>query len=249
MAAKALAQASEPGNDPVSYVYVIGPDGGPYKIGVANDVDTRRGQIQVNQPLPIAVLYRHQVPAPRRYDVEKYAHAMLATRRTHGEWFKVDREAAIRAVQTAANDVEVGRLAPAKAMIDKAGDGSKRRISRDGLATLIRGGALTPRQASAARLYRRLFDTAADDASDMRVGGTVTRPPSRVAMSVLSKVDGAVRAQVAPRAATALVEIIGKGQTLSRLPGSTVQRHKQRNELVAALDVVASLLTPEGQVE
>lgn len=35
MAEKALAQAAKPGNDQTSHVYVIGPDGGPFKSSFA----------------------------------------------------------------------------------------------------------------------------------------------------------------------------------------------------------------------
>lgn len=238
MAAQALSQ-------PTSFVYVIGPDTGPCKVGVANDVDVRCRQIQIDRPEKITVLYRLAVPKDRRFDVEKHAHSILAANRTRGEWFDVDHQAAIEAVKTAANDVAEGQLIPGDTKNDRSTPATprRRRKRNDGLATLTRATGLTDRQKIAALIYRRVFDTAAHEAAMIERGGMVGQPPKRVALGLLGKMHDAVSAAVTPRAVTLLIEVMGKGVTMSDITGGATQRHRQREEVGQALDVVASLLT------
>ena len=246
MAAKALAQAFEPGNDAVSHVYVIGPDGGPFKIGVANDVDNRLRQIQIDQSEPLRVKHRQPVRSSSRYVVEKHAHALLAPYRIRGEWFGVPALAAIEAVIQAANDVDGGVLMPAPNLNDRKGRGTRAKRTRDGLGSLIQCGSLSQEQARAGQLYRRLFDEALK-ASLPDTHQTAGDPQSYVtALNLVRRVDAAVRCKVSPRGATLLMEVIGKGHTFSQVAGTSMQRIRQRNELVAALDVVHGVLTPGG---
>jgi hypothetical protein len=238
MAAKAL-------NEATSFVYVIGPDAGPFKIGVANDVDKRLAQIQVDRPDRLAVLHRQKVPSSRRYDVEKHAHAALNAVRVRGEWFATDRASAIAAVQSAANDIEAGALnpGPSEAARSRGVVSHRRRKTADGLTTVLRGAAPTDRQKLAALLYRRVFDTAAHEAAMVERGGTVGLRPTTVAISLLAKLHAAVTRRATPRSATLLIEVAGKGSSVNSVPGTGVQRRRQRLELLLALDVVADTLT------
>ena len=241
MAIPALAETTDDGNEAMSFVYVIGPSGGPLKIGVANDVHLRRAGIQVSQARPITVLFSLEVPANRRYDIEKHAHAILASKRTMGEWFAVSPSAAIKAVQEAANDVASGRPAPAPSMHERNGGRGLR--SEDGLKLLLRRSPLGPRQRMAALVYRRLFDRAQSDAGKLMTGETSIEVPNRTALKLLDRVHATVSARVGPRAAAMLLEVVGQGIPMTRLPGSTVQRHIKRAELRESLYVVADLLT------
>ncbi len=249
MAAKALAQAVEPGNAHTSHVYVIGPDGGPFKIGVANDVDVRLRQIQIDQPQPLAIMHRQVVPFSARYIVEKHAHAILAPHRVRGEWFGVPALRAIEAVMQAANDVEAGALPRAPSMVERQGRGTRPKVSRDGLGSLIQRGSLTPAQARAGQLYRRLFDTALEISSGMAEPRASHPGEALAARNLVVRLDSAIRLQVGQRAATLTIEVIGKGRCFSEVDGTSVQRERQKREMFAALDVVAALLTPDGQVE
>lgn len=246
MAAIALAQAVEPGNDAVSHVYVIGPDGGPFKIGVANDVDIRLRQIQVSQAEPLHIKYRQPVLASSRYVVEKHAHALLSSHRLKGEWFGVPALAAIDAVVKAANDVGGGTLMPAPTLNDRNGRGQRAKRTRDGLGSLIQCGSLSTAQARAGQIYRRLFDEALKTSLPDTHQTAGDRQTYVTALNLVKRVDATVRAQVSPRAATLLLEVVGKGNTFSQVAGTSVQRVRQRNELVAALDVVHAILTPGG---
>lgn len=249
MAEKALAQAAEPGNDETSHVYVIGPDGGPFKIGVANDVEIRLRQIQIDQSRPLVIKHREVVPFSARYVVEKHAHAILARHRVRGEWFRVPALMAIDAVMQAANDVQVGTLPRAPSMIDRQGRGARPKVSRDGLGSLIQRGSLTPAQARAGQLYRRLFDTALEISSGKPDPRASHPGEALTARNLVARLDAAIRSEVSQRAATLTIEVIGKGRCFSDVTGTSVQRERQKRELFAALDVVGTLLTPDGHVE
>lgn len=249
MAEDALAQPAEMGNDQTSHVYVIGPDGGPFKIGVANDVEIRLRQIQIDQPRALAIKHREIVPFSARYIVEKHAHAILAQHRVRGEWFRVPALMAIDAVVQAANDVGTGTLPRAPSMIDRQGRGTRPKVSRDGLGSLIQRGSLTPAQARAGQLYRRLFDTALEINSGKPAPRASHPAEALTARNLVARVDAAIRSKVSQRAATLAIEVIGKGRCFSEVEGTSVQRERQKRELFAALDVVDTLLTPDGHVE
>lgn len=227
-------------NQSTSFVYVIGPEGGPYKIGVSDDVDVRRQQIQSRHPRPLLVKYRLKVLASLRFDVERTAHLRLESDRVEGEWFAVDAAVAAEAIQEAANDVSAGRL-------HQTPPRGARRRRQDGMAVAIKNGVLSEQQALAARLYRKVFDLAAEEARLIEIGGTPTLPPARVALDLLSKIQATVSAKVSPRAATLMLEICGKGRTQIDTMGVGRQRNRQRQELRDALNVVSGLLTRNGQ--
>ena len=88
------------------WVYVIGPEGGPFKIGVATSVDARRYSLQTGNPHRLYVIATWEHEAPRM--VEAQAHRALADRRLQGEWFNVSAEEAVAAVAAI-----IGSAAPA----------------------------------------------------------------------------------------------------------------------------------------
>lgn len=80
-------------------VYVIGPRGGPYKIGITNNLTKRLGHLQNGSALPLDVI--HQVDVTDREQarkIERGAHLFLHQQRLSGEWFGCEAAAAKDAV-------------------------------------------------------------------------------------------------------------------------------------------------------
>jgi len=73
------------------HVYVIGPEGGPYKIGIAVDVAVRLIDLQIGNHLELKVLASVKVPgsAQRARSIEEQMHWAFWKRRVRGEWFDI----------------------------------------------------------------------------------------------------------------------------------------------------------------
>lgn len=70
------------------YVYVIGPDGGPYKIGFATNLRSRLQGLQTGNHLPLACHFAARDDcAP---GTERKLHERFAASRLSGEWFSAD---------------------------------------------------------------------------------------------------------------------------------------------------------------
>ena len=83
------------------FVYVIGAEPGPYKIGYARDPAIRLKELRTGNPHRIEVASSFpmdDLAAARR--VEAKSHRSLAAKRLAGEWFDVCFEEAIRTVQS-----------------------------------------------------------------------------------------------------------------------------------------------------
>jgi hypothetical protein len=81
---------TSPGRADDRTVYFIqAVQGGPIKIGVAEDVDARLSALQTGSPLPLRVLAI--LPSSGRYG-EAQLHQRFAATRLHGEWFEATPE-------------------------------------------------------------------------------------------------------------------------------------------------------------
>jgi hypothetical protein len=89
----------------VEGVYVIKPAGfsGPCKIGRSTNVPGRLATLQAGSPqkLEVYAVYVGGV------GVEAKAHAMLAEKRAHGEWFDVTPDEAVRSVVAAGGGIRI----------------------------------------------------------------------------------------------------------------------------------------------
>lgn len=66
-------------------IYVIGPDDGPYKVGMSRDLRKRLRSIELQNPMPMAL---HRIwPIDEPSALERQLHEALAAHRSHGEWF------------------------------------------------------------------------------------------------------------------------------------------------------------------
>lgn len=80
-----IVGGGEPRPNP-NKVYVIGPEQGPYKVGVTSGkVEKRIKAIQTGCPHPIRIF--HVIDSPKAASIEGAAHLALSDFRTSGEWF------------------------------------------------------------------------------------------------------------------------------------------------------------------
>jgi predicted GIY-YIG superfamily endonuclease len=84
-----------------SFIYVIGCDYGPYKIGLSKHPEKRLKQLQTGFPYKLHVHYTHEVDEKQVRNVEKAIHKIMNYNRTHGEWFNLTLDEAIAEVQYA----------------------------------------------------------------------------------------------------------------------------------------------------
>lgn len=85
----------------ISFVYVIGSQDNPVKIGYGDRVETRLVSMQVGNPDELKIFGRVVVPWDKAGVVEKEAHALLWDRHRRGEWFNVTAAEALEAIHAA----------------------------------------------------------------------------------------------------------------------------------------------------
>lgn len=101
-------------SDRPQFLYVIGSDAGPQKIGIASNVKSRLGGLQTSNHLRLAIASKEPIEPENARLAEARAHSLLANRRLAGEWFSVSPEDAAAAVRQAIADVRNGWTRPAK---------------------------------------------------------------------------------------------------------------------------------------
>jgi predicted GIY-YIG superfamily endonuclease len=101
----------DPALDAEHFVYVIGIDNGPHKIGIAKDVENRLGQLQNGNPFRLHIRFKLTTTFGAACQVEQMAHWLIRNRRMMGEWFSVDAASCERVVVRAAQLVEQGHSA------------------------------------------------------------------------------------------------------------------------------------------
>jgi hypothetical protein len=90
------------------YVYVIGPEVGPQKIGIATKPALRLHDIQNGNPAHLSIALQMDPEERSAIEVERRAHLILDASRLRGEWFDVTRERAVEAVHTALAELRSG---------------------------------------------------------------------------------------------------------------------------------------------
>lgn len=71
------------------FVYVIGPERGAQKIGIAKDPAARMRDLQCGHPTPLILSATLAVPPAMARQVEMFAHRALDACRLAGEWFDI----------------------------------------------------------------------------------------------------------------------------------------------------------------
>lgn len=72
-----------------SYIYVIGPENGPYKIGFSSNPLGRCRQLQTGHSQPLKIHYTREIDVSKVKGMEKIIHKQIAYMRVRGEWFDV----------------------------------------------------------------------------------------------------------------------------------------------------------------
>lgn len=76
--------------------------GNMVKVGITNDPHRRFATLQTGLPEPLECRYLVFTPSrARALELEKKVHRRLASRRAMGEWFRIDDEDAVVAIQRA----------------------------------------------------------------------------------------------------------------------------------------------------
>ena len=83
------------------FVYVIGREQGPVKVGISQNPEKRLGAIQSGCPFRVKVLHKSPARDLRHaYSHEQIFHEIYAPKRLVGEWFNLDADLAIEGVET-----------------------------------------------------------------------------------------------------------------------------------------------------
>jgi hypothetical protein len=84
-----------------SYIYVIGSDSPPYKVGISKAPDQRLKALQTGHPRKLRIHSLRETNAEKTKLLESVIHHHLKHYKTHGEWFDISLEDAILEVEYA----------------------------------------------------------------------------------------------------------------------------------------------------
>jgi hypothetical protein len=70
-----------------SYIYVIGGDAPPYKVGISKDPQRRLKNLQTGHPHKLSIHSIKETDVAKTKLLESTIHHHLKHHRTHGEWF------------------------------------------------------------------------------------------------------------------------------------------------------------------
>lgn len=83
----------------MSYIYIIGTNQPPYKIGITINPEQRLRSLQTGFPYPLKILYLEKCLINEYKQLEKEIHNTLSYKRTKGEWFNLDLDQAIHEIK------------------------------------------------------------------------------------------------------------------------------------------------------
>ena len=78
-----------------SYIYIIGSDKPPYKIGISKNPELRLKNIQTGHPHRLQILELRETDSKRTKLLESVIHKHLDQYRMKGEWFNIPLNEAI----------------------------------------------------------------------------------------------------------------------------------------------------------
>lgn len=210
-----------------AFLYVIGPDSGPYKVGFSAKPKSRLQFLNSGSPVRLSLHYTLAVPSRDQLLVEKYAHALLWSRRSSGEWFDVTVEQAEMAIRLAADGIAAGRLPPGPSAREaRPSESPKKKDREPGLRRRNRVAADTYYELA---LPSRRQTATYDPEQEIDRRDQFRRLNERV-----SQICG-------PVAVTLLSMVVAQGRPISSLPGSHRQSALFLRKLDEALDCVAVL--------
>lgn len=75
-----------------SYIYIIGGDAPPFKVGISKDPERRLRALQTGHPHKLKIHTVKPTSADKTKLLESVIHHHLRLHRTHGEWFDLSLE-------------------------------------------------------------------------------------------------------------------------------------------------------------
>jgi len=73
-----------------SYIYIIGCDRPPYKVGISKYPEKRLKQLQTGHPRKLYIHSLTETDSLKTREIESIIHKTLKFQNTNGEWFDVD---------------------------------------------------------------------------------------------------------------------------------------------------------------
>jgi hypothetical protein len=84
-----------------SYIYIIGSDNPPYKIGISKNPERRLKNLQTGHPYKLKIWELRKTESKKTKLLESVIHKHLDSYRMSGEWFDISLEQAILQVDFA----------------------------------------------------------------------------------------------------------------------------------------------------
>lgn len=84
-----------------SWIYVVGTNTKPFKIGLSTRPKSRLKDIQTGHPNKLKIHYLHEINKSEVSLIEKMIHKNINHKRTHGEWFDIELTEAIQEIKYA----------------------------------------------------------------------------------------------------------------------------------------------------
>ena len=104
---------------PKKFIYVIGPSGGPFKIGIADNVKSRRSILNVGNPAYLRIWHFHEASTEAEAtEIETELHHHYQANHIRGEWFQL-REEDLPNIKQMFHNVALFKCAPAGWSIER----------------------------------------------------------------------------------------------------------------------------------
>lgn len=81
------------------FIYVIGPENPPIKIGITNNCNRRLKSLQTGHSQKLLIHHQESVNKELAKTFESIIHKNLKIKKTHGEWFNISVEQAINEIK------------------------------------------------------------------------------------------------------------------------------------------------------
>lgn len=106
-----------------SFIYVIGSNGPPYKVGISKDPKRRLKNIQTGHPHKLEILSIKETAFNKTKLLETIIHRNINKYKTHGEWFDIELETLLLEIDYALiryeDDPLLGTLAKDKILFNR----------------------------------------------------------------------------------------------------------------------------------
>ena len=200
--------------EPSVYIYVMGAECRPVKVGYSLYPEARLEALRKHSPDDLKLIYSAECRHAERLFAERYAHAILWPRRVRGERFDVTPEQAITAVECAVAGTKAGKLPPGMTETETHTPLTGRRLRRPGLFDAL-GRSASREEISGLLAYRDAYDRA-------QAGATFARNSrsGRDDIERLALIHEGIERDFCKAVVTLFVRVVGGDERIRDLPGS-----------------------------